>query len=388
MFRRKWLASVISVVMVFAFMPISSFALDDFGVQPAENTEVSVPDAEPAADSDTEATVEDEQAAEPAPVEETTEDVSEESEQQETESAEEVKDESDDSAKMPAQEFSGTASNGIKVSVSAPEGAFPEGTEMKLKAVGHDRAVSLLEGEAEDVVDANGVDITFFKDGREIQPQKAIKVSLSNANVEGETFNVYHVADNGAVDRVSGASSNGASFSASSFSIYLVTGSGESEQPYTVKYIFKNGDETVDTQIVKHGETLKKPEAPEKAGYKFTGWFNGDEEFTDFGQEMTVSKNSEVTLTAGFQEAHYVFFKHPDGGVYTTKEGVKGDVITTTDVVINISATSSAYKWYTDSACTEEVTSVTLENSNIYLYTKAESGHWITYDSNGGSFVA
>ena len=92
MFRRKWLASVVSVVMVFAFMPISSFALDDFGVQPAENTEVSVPDAEPAADSDTEATVEDEQAAEPAPVEETTEDVSEESEQQETESAEEVKD--------------------------------------------------------------------------------------------------------------------------------------------------------------------------------------------------------------------------------------------------------------------------------------------------------
>ena len=291
MFRRKWLASVVSVVMVFAFMPISSFALDDFGVQPAENTEVSVPDAEPAADSDTEATVEDEQAAEPAPVEETTEDVSEESEQQETESAEEVKDESDDSAKMPAQEFSGTASNGIKVSVSAPEGAFPEGTEMKLKAVGHDRAVSLLEGEAEDVVDANGVDITFFKDGKEIQPQKAIKVSLSNANVEGETFNVYHVADNGAVDRVSGASSNGASFKASHFSIYIVSGTGENETPYTATYTFKNGDEVVDTQIVKNGETLKKPEAPEKTGYKFIGWFNGDEEFTDFGQEMTVSKN-------------------------------------------------------------------------------------------------
>ena len=388
MFRRKWLASVVSVVMVFAFMPISSFALDDFGVQPAENTEVSVPDAEPAADSDTEATVEDEQAAEPAPVEETTEDVSEESEQQETESAEEVKDDSDDSAKMPAQEFSGTASNGIKVSVSAPEGAFPEGTEMKLKAVGHDRAVSLLEGEAEDVVDANGVDITFFKDGKEIQPQKAIKVSLSNANVEGETFNVYHVADNGAVDRVSGASSNGASFKASHFSIYIVSGTGENETPYTATYTFKNGDEVVDTQIVKNGETLKKPEAPEKTGYKFIGWFNGDEEFSDFGQEMTVSKNREVTLTARFQEAHYVFFKHPNGGVYTTKEGVKGDKITTTDVVINIDATSSAYKWYTESACTNQVDSVTLADSNIYLYTKAETGHWITFDSNGGSFVS
>lgn len=343
MFRKKWLASLISLMMVFAFMPISSFALDDFDVQPAENTAVSESESEP----EKAAPAEEVQKDEPAPAEESTEAVDDESEKQESEAPEEVQDDSEKTETMPAQEFNGTAGNGIKVSVSAPEGAFPEGTTMKLEGVSHTRAIGLVEDLNENIVDANGVDISFHKGGKEIQPKKSIKVSLSNANVEGETFDVYHVADNGAVDRVAGASSNGGSFRASSFSIYLVTGSGESEEPYTVKYIFKNGDETVDTQIVKNGETLKKPEAPEKTGYKFMGWYVGNEEFTAFGAQ-TVTGNDEVTVSAKFQEAHYVFFKHPNGGVYTTKEGVKGDTITTTDVVINIDATSSAYKWYTE----------------------------------------
>ena len=116
MFRRKWLASVISVVMVFAFMPISSFALDDFGVQPAENTEVSVPDAEP----EKAAPVEEVQKDEPAPADESTGTVDEESEIQESEASEDgqddsVKDDSEETEAMPAQEFNGTAGNGIKV---------------------------------------------------------------------------------------------------------------------------------------------------------------------------------------------------------------------------------------------------------------------------------
>ena len=400
MFRRKWLASVVSVVMVFAFMPISSFALDDFGVQPAENTEVSVPDAEPAADSDTEATVEDEQAAEPAPVEETTEDVSEESEQQETESAEEVKDDSDDSAKMPAQEFSGTASNGIKVSVSAPEGAFPEGTEMKLKAVGHDRAVSLLEGEAEDVVDANGVDITFFKDGKEIQPQKAIKVSLSNANVEGETFNVYHVADNGAVDRVSGASSNGASFKASHFSIYIVSGEGgQNPETVTITYNFHKAagsDELVDKQIVKNGETLVEPEAPPMNGHKFKGWTSKDGEITFGKQTITALEDRTVEAYPQYDKVNYVFFTFNEK-VYYTAIGEYGDeetcIIGPDEFAAASNQTSSKLSdyaiegWYTDAELKDRVSSVTLQGGDITLYGKGAAKSWVRFDSRGGSQV-
>ena len=121
MFRRKWLASVVSVVMVFAFMPISSFALDDFGVQPAENTAASESESEP----EKAAPVEEVQKDEPAPADESTGTVDEESEIQESEASEDgqddsvkddsVKDDSEETEAMPAQEFNGTAGNGIKV---------------------------------------------------------------------------------------------------------------------------------------------------------------------------------------------------------------------------------------------------------------------------------
>ena len=41
----------------------------------------------------------------------------------------------------------------------------------------------------------------------------------------------------------------------------------------------------------------------------------------------------------------------------------------------------------TDAALTNPVDSVTLENSNIDLYAKVEDGYWITFESNGGSYV-
>lgn len=43
--------------------------------------------------------------------------------------------------------------------------------------------------------------------------------------------------------------------------------------------------------------------------------------------------------------------------------------------------------WCTDTALTNLVNSITLENSNIDLYAKVEDGYWITFESNGGSYV-
>lgn len=43
--------------------------------------------------------------------------------------------------------------------------------------------------------------------------------------------------------------------------------------------------------------------------------------------------------------------------------------------------------WYKDADRTKKVDSVTINGADITLYAKVEKGHWITFESNGGSYV-
>ena len=44
--------------------------------------------------------------------------------------------------------------------------------------------------------------------------------------------------------------------------------------------------------------------------------------------------------------------------------------------------------WYKDADRTEKVDSVTINGADITLYAKVETGYWLTFESNGGSYVA
>lgn len=44
--------------------------------------------------------------------------------------------------------------------------------------------------------------------------------------------------------------------------------------------------------------------------------------------------------------------------------------------------------WYTDKDYTNKVDSVTINGADITLYAKVEKGYWLTFESNGGSYVA
>ena len=83
---------------------------------------------------------------------------------------------------MPAQSFTGRA-NLVNVSVEATEGAFPEGTTMKVTPVNYTVARDLAESaieENKEVASAVAVDITFYDvEGNEIEPLLPIAVSLS-----------------------------------------------------------------------------------------------------------------------------------------------------------------------------------------------------------------
>ena len=153
-------------------------------------------------------------------------------------------------------------------------------------------------------------------------------------------------------------------------------------------YVFRVDGAEVSRQIVKKGDTLYQPDSPVKDGYKFTGWFVGASELT-FGTVGEISESAQINVDAGFTEVLYVFFADTNGRIVHTKEGVKGDVIKTDDVTYGLENTTHAITgWYLEGSYQTPVDSVTLDKENITVYAKVEPGHWLHFDSDGGTYVA
>ena len=71
--------------------------------------------------------------------------------------------------------------------------------------------------------------------------------------------------------------------------------------------------------------------------------------------------------------------------VVATREGVEGDTITA-DVTYPVDASEGITGWYYDEACTKPVGELlTLGTSNVTLYSKVETGNWITFVSGEGA---
>ena len=164
-------------------------------------------------------------------------------------------------------------------------------------------------------------------------------------------------------------------------------------RPDTDKYItyeFYNDEAKVDEQIIKTGDTLREPEVTVQDGKRLTGWYTeNDTLFDGFGEYTeTIEKNSTVKLYAKFEDVYYVFFKDTTDRIVATKEGVTGVEIKFDDVSFPVESDESITGWYLESDSDKTaVTSVTLESTNVTLCAIVEKGHWITFDSDGGSYV-
>ena len=165
-------------------------------------------------------------------------------------------------------------------------------------------------------------------------------------------------------------------------------------RPDTDKYItyeFYNGEAKVDEQIIKTGDTLLEPEIDTQEGKRLKGWYTeNDTLFDGFGEYTeTIEKNSTVKLYAKFEDVYYVYFKDTTTGrIVATKEGVTGAEIKFDDVSFPVESDESITGWYLESDSNKTaVTSVTLESTNVTLCAIVEKGHWITFDSDGGSYV-
>ena len=355
-------------------------------------TEAPTDESETEEDREAETEVGTENAAE-----ESTEAESEYETEPGTEAESETESESEKEILMPEFHYNGVC-NGIAVAIQAPEGVFPEGTKAVLAAPSAESLAAAAAASGQDASDLMGVDITFRYDGKEIQPTSAVEVSFRAAEIaDADISNVYHVSDGGAVQEVT-ASKSGASlgFTADSFSTWIFPTAGGAVAPASildpktsiVTYVFKVDGETVDTQYITSGDTLSEPAAPVKEGHRFIGWYVGETPVT-FGTVSTVSETEEIIVEARFEGVYYVFFHNPEGAVVATKEGRAGDEITTSDVTFAVGAEKSITGWYEASDYSgSAVESVTLSDSNRDLYAKVENGFWVTYDSDGGSYVA
>ena len=155
----------------------------------------------------------------------------------------------------------------------------------------------------------------------------------------------------------------------------------------TTTYVFMNGTEEFARQILKNGEALNNPGTPDSGSpnKEFTGWLDDNNQAPVFGA-VNVTETKTTTYHAQFADVYFVFFTNEKGEVMVTKKGANGDTISTEGVTYPVGNEQSIVGW--EDASGNLVSSVTLNGSDVTLKARVENGHWITYDSQGGTYVA
>lgn len=86
-------------------------------------------------------------------------------------------------------------------------------------------------------------------------------------------------------------------------------------------------DSGVDAQTVEHGSKANKPSDPEKEGYTFLAWYNGEEKF-DFDTPIT----ADITLTARWEKKKYTVDFMSDESQIASYEVEHGNTVAVPDV--------------------------------------------------------
>ena len=175
----------------------------------------------------------------------------------------------------------------------------------------------------------------------------------------------------------------------------------DDEKPKVDTYRFYNGDtDNGDTELtewrqtVAAGEELLEPTAPTKDNARFVGWYVGETPLS-FGTVETVS-GTEVTVTAKFEAYSYVYFLDEDGDtvVYHTAAGTAGETVgddilnaATAKVELTMSKDRGVVGWSTTQGSDTPET-ITFAAGVTYVYPVVKKGFWVTFDTNGGDYVA
>ena len=289
----------------------------------------------------------------------------------------------------PAFDMSATAGN-VTVHVTAAEGVLPSGAQLIVKRVTRKAILNAVEETVtekdKEVDSAIALDITIVNaDGIEIQPNGIVNVSFENVAVGGEEVNVYHVTDDAST--VTEVATNTQSFDANHFSIYVIT--GEKKVELTTFNFVAEGN-TVSTQIVKTGDTLITPTAPDIAGKAFVEWQENGSKFDGFGVQ-TITKTEARTITAKYEDALYVYFYNPEGTqIMRTEKVADHNSHDYSHVSYDVDATHKLVGWAADQNGTTNIAkniTVPEGSTSVNVYAIIKEGYWVTFDSDGGSAI-
>lgn len=132
-------------------------------------------------------------------------------------------------AAKPAQTLKARAEDGARVTVDAPEGALPEGCKVTISVVKDSEVLKKFREAAEVdgkvLTDIKLYDVTIRDaEGREIQPDDSVTVTITNTGLEGDDASVFHADDEKApVKKVADIDdANNASFEAEHFSVNAI----------------------------------------------------------------------------------------------------------------------------------------------------------------------
>ena len=324
------------------------------------------------------------QTTEPAKTEEKNEDDAEADSNPETEVKEEL-------PEYPAFDQSEMAGN-VVVHATAAEGVLPRDSKLVVKRITRKAILNAVEETVSEknmeVESAVALDVTIqSKDGVEIQPNGFVNISFENVAASAQETNVYHVTNDAST--VTEVATNAQSFDADHFSIYVIT--NENKVPLTTFNFVANGT-TVSTQIVKSGDTLIAPTAPDMIGQAFVGWVDeAGNSFTGFGKQAEITETTTRTITARYEAALYVYFLNPDGSQIMRTEKV-GDhkAHNFTVVSYEVDSTHKLVGWAAEANGTENIAdkiSVPTDHTSVNVYAIIKEGYWVSFNSDGGSIV-
>jgi len=156
-------------------------------------------------------------------------------------------------------------------------------------------------------------------------------------------------------------------------------------------FSFVVGGSTASTKIVANGDTLDEPEVPAAPdGQKFVGWYTDANALFDSFGIQTVTVDGATTLTAKFEAAYSVFFFNQFGSVFMTVTPDASNIVTMPNSAeLTVAADEAVVGWsLTPGGTTDVGSSVTVNGANINLYPIIKKVVWISFASNGGTYLA